>query len=241
MTEEKVLKQFEFYFSDSNLPNDKFLRSQVANNMEGYVSLDVICNFKRILDITKDRELIIKALSHSKILQVDKDGKNVRRTTPLPETNSMTEKTLYVKGLPSDSTIESIEAIFKGFTVSCVRLRRNKETKEFKGSAFVEFSTQEEVDAAIKSEIKVNDVKLTCMSKKDYDLIKNGERNEKKLKDKKEKYSKELEETRKKYGINSGVVVKITGLAKTDAEEMTKILESVTKELKEVKEKHEVT
>jgi hypothetical protein len=31
------------------------------------------------------------------------------------------------------------------------------------------------------------------------------------------------------------------GEIKADAEEMTKILESVTKELKEVKEKHEVT
>lgn len=33
--ENKIIKQVEFYFSDSNLPRDKFLRSLVANHPEG--------------------------------------------------------------------------------------------------------------------------------------------------------------------------------------------------------------
>ena len=33
--ERKIQEQVEFYFSDSNLPKDKFLRSLVANNPEG--------------------------------------------------------------------------------------------------------------------------------------------------------------------------------------------------------------
>src|SRR4051794_1960828 len=90
-TEEKVLKQFEFYFSDSNLPNDKFLRSQVANNLEGFVSIDLLASFKRIQDLTKDIKVVISALSKSKMLEVDQEGKNVRRITPLPETNSMNQ------------------------------------------------------------------------------------------------------------------------------------------------------
>jgi lupus La protein len=32
---EKILKQVEFYFSDSNYPKDKFLRTQAAHDEEG--------------------------------------------------------------------------------------------------------------------------------------------------------------------------------------------------------------
>ncbi len=35
ITSNKIREQVEFYFSDSNLPKDKFLRSLVANNPEG--------------------------------------------------------------------------------------------------------------------------------------------------------------------------------------------------------------
>jgi lupus La protein len=31
----KVLKQVEFYFSDSNLPKDKFLKEKIASSVDG--------------------------------------------------------------------------------------------------------------------------------------------------------------------------------------------------------------
>ena len=34
---EKIQKQIEFYFSDSNYPRDKFLRSLAAQNEEGCI------------------------------------------------------------------------------------------------------------------------------------------------------------------------------------------------------------
>lgn len=43
--------QIEFYFSDSNLPRDRFLRDTVAANEEGYVDLSLLCSFSRIQSI----------------------------------------------------------------------------------------------------------------------------------------------------------------------------------------------
>jgi len=214
-TEDKILKQFEFYFSDSNLPNDKFLRSQVANNTEGYVNLDIVASFKRVQDLSKDHKEIIEALKKSKMLEVSEDGKMVRRVTPLPETNSMLARTIYCKGLPSDSTIESVESLFKGLSVACVRLRRNKESREFKGSAFIEFTGEDEMQKALKSEITINSQKLLVVTKREYDASKLQERNEKKLKEKKLKYSKDIEDYKKRFGITgNGLFVKVTGLSK---------------------------
>ena len=39
---EYVMRQFEFYFSDSNLPKDKFLLMQTKKTPEGWVSLKVL-------------------------------------------------------------------------------------------------------------------------------------------------------------------------------------------------------
>ena len=43
--ERKLLRQLEFYFSDSNLPRDKFLRETVERDPESYVDLKLILKF----------------------------------------------------------------------------------------------------------------------------------------------------------------------------------------------------
>jgi hypothetical protein len=46
--------QVEFYFSESNLPRDRFLRAEVAKTPNGAVSLALVCSFSRmraLLDI----------------------------------------------------------------------------------------------------------------------------------------------------------------------------------------------
>jgi hypothetical protein len=45
LLQDKVREQVEFYFSDSNFPKDKFLRSQAAQNEEG-------CKEKKFLHIS---------------------------------------------------------------------------------------------------------------------------------------------------------------------------------------------
>ncbi|KAK1266629.1 hypothetical protein QJS04_geneDACA019335 [Acorus gramineus] len=43
-----VLRQVEFYFSDSNLPRDKFLNETVSQSEDGLVSLALICSFTKM-------------------------------------------------------------------------------------------------------------------------------------------------------------------------------------------------
>ena len=43
-----VLRQVEYYFSDSNFPKDKFLMAEVAKSDEGWVNLTVIAGFNKI-------------------------------------------------------------------------------------------------------------------------------------------------------------------------------------------------
>jgi hypothetical protein len=41
-------KQIEFYFSDSNLPKDKFLRAQAEAHPDGLVDLSLLLSFSRM-------------------------------------------------------------------------------------------------------------------------------------------------------------------------------------------------
>ena len=54
-TADKVVRQIEFYFSDSNLPRDRFMLERVHENPEGYVDLGLIATFARMRDILKVR------------------------------------------------------------------------------------------------------------------------------------------------------------------------------------------
>jgi hypothetical protein len=56
-TADKVVRQMEFYFSDSNLPRDRFMLERVHENPEGYVDIGLIATFARMRDILKVRLL----------------------------------------------------------------------------------------------------------------------------------------------------------------------------------------
>jgi lupus La protein len=155
-TEAKKLKQqIEFYFSDSNFPRDKFLRNKAAEN-DGWVPIEVIATFNKVKQISTDVDFISKVLRTSEVLQVSEDGKRVRRLAPLPEVDTLDERSIYVKGFPQDETaadvtVESVSNFFQPYgKVLSVRLRRTKE-KRFKGSVFVEFSTVEEAKKSSRS------------------------------------------------------------------------------------------
>ncbi|MDB0053701.1 hypothetical protein N9F40_01560 [bacterium] len=44
----KVKAQMEFYFSDSNLPRDKFLRETVEADPDGFVDIQLLATFSRM-------------------------------------------------------------------------------------------------------------------------------------------------------------------------------------------------
>lgn len=86
-----VLRQVEYYFSDSNYPKDKFLMAEVAKSDEGWVGLSVIAGFNKVKGLVPDMDLkvIADALRHSNILEVSEDGNNVRKPGTIKKTVSL--------------------------------------------------------------------------------------------------------------------------------------------------------
>ncbi|RMZ76260.1 hypothetical protein DV737_g4873, partial [Chaetothyriales sp. CBS 132003] len=181
----EIRKQVEFYFSDGNLPYDKFLLSAVGGSKNNAVELATIHSFKRMRHF-QPFSAIVDALKESTLLELTNDDTCVRRKEPLPaefddgpapnavrifEDRAM-PRCVYAKGFGDEapSTQFDIEAFFAPYgPTNAVRLRRT-EDKLFKGSVFVEFATEELASAflALDPKPQFRGRQLQIMSKKEY-------------------------------------------------------------------------
>lgn len=163
----EIRKQAEFYFSDSNLPMDKFLLQQVGGKDNKPVPIKLINSFKRMRRF-QPYEAVVAALQESTVLEVVDDDQ-IRRRVPLDITAESTRdeirvfedaampRTVYAKGFgkETESTQLDIEKLFEPFgPINSVRLRRAHPNKVFKGSVFVEFATEEKAQAFLDAETK---------------------------------------------------------------------------------------
>ncbi|XP_031559596.1 la-related protein 7-like [Actinia tenebrosa] len=150
--ESQLKDQIEFYFSDSNLQKDRFLKQAISKNPNGYISVKTIADFNRMKQITKDITLVIKAIKSSSLLQLNDDESMVRRTTPLPEARNVDAETIYVEKLPPHADHDWLRNVFSQFgKVTYVSLPRFKHTGDIKGFAFIEFETPNEADTAVQT------------------------------------------------------------------------------------------
>jgi len=142
----------EFYFSNSNLAADKYLK-KLVDQKEGWVAISKVASFTRIKALGADVKTIVAALRKSKeFLEVDVEGKNVKRCCPLPKDMNLNNTTIYAHGFSRRSTVEHVTEFFEqhlspGHSICCVRLRKFKQGNNalgFKGSVFVEFSCEGE-------------------------------------------------------------------------------------------------
>lgn len=171
----KIIKQVEFYFSDANLPRDRFLQEELKKSEEGWISLATIATFARMKALASSVEEIAAALrtaSEESILEVSEDGANVRRKTPLPEAVDNMRTSVFIRGFPTEEevTLEALESFFEGActkgTVAAIRMRRHPQTKAFKGSVFLQLKSDEEVARLVELKtLAFNDsVNLEIMS-----------------------------------------------------------------------------
>ncbi|KAI8568298.1 hypothetical protein RHMOL_Rhmol02G0187300 [Rhododendron molle] len=111
---DKIIKQVEYYFSDENLPTDKFLMKYVTQNVQGFVPIAVVASFRKMKKLTQDRSLIVAALKESSFLVVSSNRKKVKRLLPLPvsEVTDAQLCTVLVENLPEDQSTENIQRIF---------------------------------------------------------------------------------------------------------------------------------
>jgi lupus La protein len=162
-----IRRQVEYYFSDSNLPRDRFLRSKMDENDAGWVDIDMLLTFNKLKELQATRESFCEAIAGSAFLEVSEDATRVRRTTPVPDADEWRLRAIYAKGwiaTDPEPPVADVEALFAPYgKVVSVRMRRwsgEDGTRHFKGSVFVEFDTAEAADRVVADSytIKVRDV-----------------------------------------------------------------------------------
>ncbi|AQK72513.1 la protein 1 [Zea mays] len=214
----KVLRQVEFYFSDSNLPRDKFLRETVEQSDDGLVSLPLICSFSRMkshlgLDAdvkpeTVPEETVLavaEVLRPSPALRVSEDGKKIGRASELLKPDEIIEqvdsRTIAVSPLPCNVKQEDVQSFFTNYAkVNSVRLPRNiANKKHFCGTALVEFSEEEEAKRIMETALVFAGANLEIRPKKEFDA---------EQKSKKEAYEKtHLKKDNQYEGYQKGLIV----------------------------------
>jgi hypothetical protein len=110
----KAKELLEFYFGDSNLLKDRFLRHKIENSDGGWVPLSVLATFKKLRALTDgDLDSIRESARLSEELKISKDGTTVARVRSLPKLDADDShmRTVYVEGLTSDVTIEDVQQL----------------------------------------------------------------------------------------------------------------------------------
>ncbi|XP_078438825.1 la-related protein 6A-like [Wolffia australiana] len=159
---QKIVRQVEYYFSDENLPTDKFMLKYVKKNKEGYVPIGVIASFRRMKKLVEDDDaLIAAALRTSSQLVVSKEGKRVKRLHPLPppaEPEDRRPCTVVVENLPLDCSEESLQPTFGASgQIQRISIRHPGSTQEedskisSKLHALVEYTTPAAAEHAVAS------------------------------------------------------------------------------------------
>jgi len=237
--EKKIIRQIEYYFGDKNLPRDKFLQEKIHQD-NGWVTLECLTTFNRLKSLSTDFDEIFKALEKSKsgLLELDTTNKKIRRNLEkaVPsridhEANRLAKlKTLYVKGFPTEYTLDNIEEFFEGKgDVIFIKMRRD-DTSKFKGSIFVEFATQEMANNFLQQDLAIDESVLEKMTREDYYKKKDEEKKAGKGKGKQNEGDKE--ETEDKDAFVAGCVIHFKGAGEGTSREDLKALFGGTYDIK---------
>ncbi|XP_066337376.1 la-related protein 6C-like isoform X1 [Miscanthus floridulus] len=167
---QKIIKQVEYQFSDTNLVANDFLTKIMNKDPEGYVPLSVISSWKKIKAMGVTNQLLVTALRTSEKLVVSDDGKKVRRAQPFTERHKeeLQCRMVIAENLPHDSTRNSLEKIFGIIdSVKNIRICHPKEPSSARSPksdantlvsnklhALIEYETSHQADRAVD---KLND------------------------------------------------------------------------------------
>lgn len=176
----RIIKQLEFYFSDTNLPYDKFLQARIGVD-DGWVPISVLLTFKMLKSITRNPATIASAVRHAavdSIVEVDDTGVKIRRkpevAAPAPDRGMFKEivqRSIYCSGFPRTATVDELLAFAETFgdgVITKTTLMRFK-SKEFKGSLYFTFSTIDEADKFLaKKSVKYNGIEIERMWESDF-------------------------------------------------------------------------
>ena len=146
--------QIEFYLSDANIRQDKFIKQLLKDDNDKlqdrkFIALDAFMKFNRIKQLTSDVENVKIALADSKVVELSEDETSVRRKFPINNDKDVDACTIYVEKLPDAVDHDWLGDLFSSFgRVDHVSLPRFKNNKQIMGFAFVEFDNQRSASRA---------------------------------------------------------------------------------------------
>lgn len=115
-----IRKQVEFYLSQENLPNDKYLHDQLDPN-DGYVSIETIFQFPKVATLHgNDRQLLLEAIRTSSELQMDPTNTRVK---PKYLDENKTRCTIILRQIPPTTPEAEIRSIFSGSNLEIVEAK----------------------------------------------------------------------------------------------------------------------
>ncbi|CAI5756642.1 unnamed protein product [Candida verbasci] len=154
--EDKVRKQVEFYFSDSNLQTDKFMLTNYQAN-DGWVELKTILTFGRMKQY-RPEEKVIEALKKSDKLKLSANNDMITRIEPVKisdiDKNERKKRTIHIEGFPKDLSQDDVESWFhekilpflpNEKVINTIRRVKSRVKKEFFGVVDAELKNLDDV------------------------------------------------------------------------------------------------
>ena len=126
---QRVSELVEYYLSDENLVQDMFLLKHVTKHKEGFVSLKLLANYKKLKRVRKDWTVLVDALKNSPNLEINQEGTKVRRRNKLScelEEDTRLFRSLLAFEIPDElAHIETMAETFGKFgDVDCIQMHK---------------------------------------------------------------------------------------------------------------------
>merc|ERR1719195_2468992 len=162
----RVIHQVEYYFSDSNLPNDEFMKNTLKQYC-GWIPIEVLLTFKRVKKLCSMMGMEASNTAHctpviadclrgsKKLLQVSEDGLKVKRAIPFIDPAIVARRTVCIFGFPIKThfNMDEQERFWGQFGgVQSLRRYVPEASKGKKCIIFVEFDSEEIAQQLIKNE-----------------------------------------------------------------------------------------
>ena len=121
---EEICNTMYFYFSNSNLSKDRFLKREIERSEGGWIPLSLFTSsFNKIKSMTQNPTLVSRSIRSKPrtttewSLEISDDGTAVRRSGDLPNFDSdlSLDTTIYCHNIPRNSTHESLSSLFSQF------------------------------------------------------------------------------------------------------------------------------
>ncbi|EGG18030.1 hypothetical protein DFA_06697 [Cavenderia fasciculata] len=159
----EIIKQLQFYLSDSNLYKDRFLSKLVENSNQGWISIDQLLSFNRMKELKVTNESIKQVFQNDLFKQqqgeqetgvtVNQQETMIKRNIPFQVNqqvlNEIDLKTIYIEPILIEDTIENIKEIFKTFGEIVYTSIPRLPDRTPKGFAFIEFTSKESANNAL--------------------------------------------------------------------------------------------